>query len=63
MRWFQNRSGDVPQDEGTIALDYDILAAFRVFPAWEEATGLSDPDGRERPYNGIEKFLREFIEK
>ncbi len=54
-RWFQSRPGDVPQDEGSIPLDYDMVFAFKSLPAWEQATGLKDPDGRERPYIGLEK--------
>lgn len=38
MRWFQNRAGDVPMDEGSVAGDYDLALTFRVLPAWHAAT-------------------------
>ena len=37
MRWFQNRPGNVPQDEGSVALDYDMNYAFKAIPAWVKA--------------------------
>lgn len=54
MRWFQSRSGDVAQDPGTVALDYDMVTAFKALPAWETALGVRAPSGRRRPYRGIE---------
>lgn len=50
MRWFQNRPGDVPQDEGTTALDYDMNYAFKAIPAW---FGTTDQQGDL-------KFIEEF---
>lgn len=38
MKWFQSRPGNVPQDEGTSALDYDMNYAFKAIPEWFEAT-------------------------
>jgi hypothetical protein len=34
MRWFQSRPGNVPQDPGTAALDYDMVMSFKSLPAW-----------------------------
>ncbi len=39
MRWFQNRPGTIPQDSGTVALDYDMVFAFKALPHWASATG------------------------
>jgi len=39
MRWFQSRPGNKPQDPGTVALDYDMVFAFKSLPAWQKATG------------------------
>jgi hypothetical protein len=38
LRWFQNRRGNVPMDEGSVAGDFDLALTFRVLPAWLEAT-------------------------
>ncbi|GAB3437114.1 hypothetical protein NX773_08255 [Massilia solisilvae] len=37
LRWFQNRPGNVPMDEGSIAGDFDLALTFRVLPAWQQA--------------------------
>ncbi|MBD2498745.1 hypothetical protein [Nostoc sp. FACHB-280] len=34
--WFQDRPGNVPQDSGTIALDYDMNIAFKALPLWNK---------------------------
>ncbi|HLP88345.1 MAG TPA: hypothetical protein VK184_07125 [Nostocaceae cyanobacterium] len=34
--WFQDRPGNVPQDPGTIALDYDMNIAFKALPLWNK---------------------------
>lgn len=39
MRWFSNRSGTEPIDSGQVALDYDMVTAFKAIPSWEKATG------------------------
>lgn len=49
-RWFQSRPGDVPQDEGTIALDYGMNYSFKALPQWLMQTG-TDPDP-----NFVEEF-------
>jgi hypothetical protein len=41
MRWFQSRPGNVPQDAGTIPLDYDMVFAFKSLPHW--ATAMNKP--------------------
>lgn len=38
MKWFQNRSGDVPMNEGNIALDYGMNFAVKALPAWFRQT-------------------------
>jgi hypothetical protein len=42
MRWFQNRPGTVPQDVGSVALDYDEVFAFKALKIWWAATGPSE---------------------
>jgi hypothetical protein len=60
LRWFQDRPGTEPQDKGSIALDYDMVYAFKSLPAWYKATGqtgkphkfvhfFNDYRGRSRP--------------
>ncbi len=34
MRWFQSRPGTEPQDAGSVALDYDDVAAFKALRLW-----------------------------
>lgn len=56
MRWFQSRPGDIPQDAGTTAFDYDMVFAFKSLPAWEQAVGVTEPDHKDRPYTGLENI-------
>lgn len=42
MKWFQSRPGSTPADPGTIALDYDMVFAFKSLPAWAIATQKQD---------------------
>jgi len=51
MNWFQDRAGNVPQDEGSIALDYDMDYAFKALPIWFDQT---DQPGADLKY--IEAF-------
>jgi hypothetical protein len=37
--WFQDRAGNVPQDSGSTALDYDMDYSFKAIPAWFKQTG------------------------
>lgn len=36
MDWFQDRPGNVPQNPGTTAVDYDMVFAFKSLPAWAQ---------------------------
>jgi hypothetical protein len=38
LRWFQNRRGYVPMDQGSVGGDFDLALTFRVLPAWYAAT-------------------------
>jgi hypothetical protein len=38
LRWFQNRRGYVPMDQGSVGGDFDLALSFRVLPAWYAAT-------------------------
>jgi hypothetical protein len=42
MKWFQSRNGSTPADPGTVALDYDMVFAFKSLPHWADATGKQD---------------------
>jgi len=66
MKWFKSRNGSTPADPGTVALDYDMVFAFKSLPHWAEATGkqdkmlmplLKDIDNFRRgfKYNGLPK--------
>jgi hypothetical protein len=57
-QWFQDRSGTNPQDPGAVALDYDLVLAFKSIPAWntlKNRTMAGTPirrSGRPRLYSG-----------
>lgn len=38
MKWFQNRLGTVPMDEGSVAGDFDEVLTFKSLPLWYAAT-------------------------
>lgn len=38
FRWFQDRPGTQSMDAGSIALDYDMMFAFKALPKWAAAT-------------------------
>ena len=63
MRWFQDRAGTAPQDQGSVALDYDEVFAFKALPLWWKATGPADQPppflfvrGGRNPAIGEERF-------
>jgi hypothetical protein len=37
MNWFQSRPGTEPQNQGSVALDYDMVTAFKAIPMWQAA--------------------------
>ena len=37
LKWFQSRAGDEPMDSGQVALDYDMVTAFKAIPMWQAA--------------------------
>lgn len=37
MKWFQSRAGDAPMDPQQVALDYDMVTAFKAIPMWQAA--------------------------
>jgi hypothetical protein len=39
FEWFQDRPGTQPKDAGTVALDYDMVFAFKSLPLWSKAVG------------------------
>ncbi|GAB3455967.1 hypothetical protein GCM10027321_09260 [Massilia terrae] len=50
MRWFQNRRGFVPMDQGSVGGDFDLALTFRVLPAWFAATS-----GQRHALQGLDK--------
>jgi hypothetical protein len=36
--WFQDRPGNMPQDTGAVALDYDMNIALKALPFWQQYT-------------------------
>ncbi|TSD86775.1 hypothetical protein FFK22_020865 [Mycobacterium sp. KBS0706] len=41
MKWFQNRRGDVPMDQGSFATDFDEVFSFKSLPLWWAAVNPS----------------------
>ena len=41
MRWFQSRQGDVPQNSGSIALDYEMVTS-QAYTNYQAATGSQE---------------------
>ena len=37
MKWFQSRAGNEPMDPKQVALDYDMVTAFKAIPMWQAA--------------------------
>ncbi len=37
MKWFQSRPGNIPMDKNQVALDYDMVTAFKAIPVWQAA--------------------------
>lgn len=59
MKWFQNRYGNVPMDEGSFATDFDEVFSFKSLPIWAKATrphlaaAVEEPsDRRYNQYTG-----------
>lgn len=61
MKWFQNRLGDVPMDQGSFATDFDEVFSFKSLPLWWAATNPkggatavqeSEPAQRVNQYTG-----------
>jgi hypothetical protein len=50
FRWFQDRPGTQPMDAGSVALDYDMMFAFKALPAWAKAT--------QQPLDNLRVFMR-----
>ena len=72
-RWFQNRPGNVPQDSGTIALDYGMNMAYKALPLWydwyEKAKKSRQPllttpnllQGAPNPVETVPVYLRDLL--
>jgi hypothetical protein len=41
MKWFQNRYGNVPMDDGSFATDFDEVFSFKSLPLWWKAVGAT----------------------
>jgi hypothetical protein len=50
FRWFQDRPGTQAMDPPSIALDYDMMFAFKALPAWAKAT--------QQPLDNLRLFMR-----
>jgi hypothetical protein len=57
MRWFQNRPGTQPMDDGTVATDYDMVFAFKALPAWAKAVGQPVPEMLRPRHGAVEQRL------
>lgn len=57
-RWFRNNAGNVPFDSGQIALDYDMVMAFKSIPAFNESKGTNTT--QNKLFQSNIKAIREF---
>lgn len=39
LKWFKNRLGTQPMDSGSVAMDFDMVTAFKSLPLWGQAVG------------------------
>lgn len=71
-RWFQSRPGNVPQDSGTIALDYGMNMAYKALPFWhkwyqankDRQPELATPNllqGAPNPVEAVPAHLRDLL--
>lgn len=58
MRWFQDRDGSTPQDPGQVALDYDMVFAFKSLPLWSKAIGKPVPMLTLPHSGGVQRALQ-----
>ncbi|AOE49330.1 hypothetical protein [Kangiella sediminilitoris] len=49
MKWFQSRAGDEPMDANQVALDYDMVTAFKAIPVWQAAYKAMQKEGAVKP--------------
>lgn len=49
MKWFQSRAGDEPMDSGQVALDYDMVTAFKAIPMWQAVYEAMQEDDASKP--------------
>ncbi len=58
--WFQDRPGNVPQNAGATALDYDMNMTFKALPLWQYYSNLS-PAARLASLSELPKHVQEIL--
>jgi hypothetical protein len=57
--WFQDRPGTMPQDAGSVALDYDMNIALKALPFWQQYA--KSRGERDALLSQVPKGLRELV--
>lgn len=56
--WFRNNSGNVPFDSGQVAMDYDMVMAFKSIPAYKDAQPSLQNKLVKNNIEAVRKFRR-----
>ncbi|RPD43270.1 hypothetical protein [Chitinophaga barathri] len=56
--WFRNNYGNIPFDTGQVAMDYDMVMAFKSIPAYEQAKSPGQSTRLTNNIEAIRKFRR-----
>ncbi|TDW99370.1 hypothetical protein [Dinghuibacter silviterrae] len=56
--WFRDNWGNVPFNEGQVAMDYDMVMAFKSVPAWEAAQSSGQNSLLKANLEAVNRFRR-----
>ncbi|MBO9731438.1 MAG: hypothetical protein J7623_22550 [Chitinophaga sp.] len=56
--WFRNNYGNVPFDQGQVAMDYDMVMAFKSVGAYEAAKNPQQTSQLKKNFEAVRKFRR-----
>jgi hypothetical protein len=60
-RWLQDRPGNVPQDAGSVALDYDMNMTIKALPLWLKYTTRNNPAALTELLTQIPSHLQKLL--
>ena len=56
--WFRDNWGNVPFDSGQVAMDYDMVMAFKSVPAWQQAQSTGQNPQLKANIEAVQEFRR-----